>query len=293
MDDVKENVIKLTEEGSKTCIKALNSVVDLREFFLFNPFAISSEFSKSEFFHSNSLLQDIDNRVLSQDGVVSDIFNVNLNQHKNDKKVLSIYNPPFSDGLDYAVNIFNELSKQSEHVAFVAPKSFRKSTVQNRLNLKFTLVSEIELPKKSFTKNGKSFSPNCVFQVWSKNKNKRKVIVQNKLSDMFHFTSKSEADFAIRRVGGVAGRVLLQFGAYSKESNYFIKVKNKKNLNQVISIFEKLYKELKNIASDCASVPSINKSELISAFNNYVAEEKPYSKNQSHGIEFESQVYQA
>lgn len=51
--------------------------------------------------------------------------------------VLVIGNPPFGEQSTLAIKFFNHAAEFASTIAFILPKSFRKVSVQNKLNLSF------------------------------------------------------------------------------------------------------------------------------------------------------------
>ena len=80
------------------------------------------------------------------------------------------------------------------------------------------------------------------------------------MGDDFIFVDKSEADFAIQRVGVAAGKVKVDFEKYAVASHYFIKANEK-----VRKVFEKI--NWSSVKGNTAGNPSISKSELINLYN--------------------------
>lgn len=120
--------------------------------------------------------------------------------------ILVIGNPLFGEQSTLAVQFFNHVAKFADTIAFILPKSFRKISIQNKLNLFFWLVKEIEVPKNSFLLQEQEYDAPCVFQVWKKKEKQREKIVFPKESKYFSFVrEKDKADFRVQRVGGNAG----------------------------------------------------------------------------------------
>lgn len=145
-----------------------------------------------------------------------------FNEYKN---ILVIGNPPFGQQNTLAIRFFNESAKFANTIAFILPLSFKKDSVQNQLNLNFTLIKEMILDKNSFILNQKDYSVPCVFQVWQKQENKRSKKKLKTTTSLFDFTTKDNADFRIQRVGGNAGKASFDLDR-SSQSNYFIKNKS-------------------------------------------------------------------
>ena len=82
---------------------------------------------------------------------------------------ITIGNPPFGGhSTSLAVNFFNKCAIVSDYIAFIVPKSFRKQSIQNRLDLNFHLIHDEECPKDSFTFKGENWDVSTCIQVWEK-----------------------------------------------------------------------------------------------------------------------------
>lgn len=175
-------------------------------------------------------------------------------------KTLVIGNPPFGEQGNLAIKFFNHSATFATTIGFILPRSFKKISVQNRLNLFFHLKEEIELEDNNFLLEGKEYNVPCVFQIWEKSENKREVIEFPKISKILQFVkTKEEADFRIQRVGGNAGKAFLnKDGALS--SNYYVK-----NISELTNeeLIEKI-NSLKYISvEDTVGPKSLPKGELI------------------------------
>lgn len=139
-----------------------------------------------------------------------------------DLSILVVGNPPFGEQSSLAIRFFNHAATFSNTIAFVLPKSFRKYSIQNRLDLNFWLEKEIEMSENSFLLEGEDYNVPCVFQIWKRKEEKREKVELPKESKYFSFVkTREEADFRIQRVGGNAGKAYLdKNGAIS--SNYYL-----------------------------------------------------------------------
>ena len=83
------------------------------------------------------------------------------------KPTLFLGNPPFGHVGHKAVRFFNHSANcGAEIIAFVLPRSFRKQSVQNRLNRNFHLCIDHEMPKNAFLLRGEQHHVPTVFQIW-------------------------------------------------------------------------------------------------------------------------------
>lgn len=180
-------------------------------------------------------------------------------QFKRYNNILVIGNPPFGQQNTLAVKFFNESSKIANVIAFILPLSFKKHSIQNRLNLNFHLIKEKILDKKSFTLDGKDYSVPCIFQVWEKKDIKRKPYQNKTTTELFDFVDKNNADFRIQRVGGNAGKASFDLN-FSIQSNYFIKNKTCYSNEKLIDIINQtIFPELEYTVGP----KSLSKTELI------------------------------
>ena len=152
----------------------------------------------------------------------------------------------------------------TEIIAFILPKTFRKYSVQNRLNSNFTLLKDFELPKNSFLLNGAEYDVPCIFQIWQKLEIPR-YTHKVRLSHYVQFVQKADAEFAIRRVGGRAGKVL-DGTDHNPNSTYFCKECKK----GVKDILEKI--DFTEVVNSTAGARSLSKIEIQIALEKYFRE---------------------
>ena len=154
-----------------------------------------------------------------QDIIKQDFFDYEPNPiHKN---ILVIGNPPFGRISSLAIKFFNHSAKWANTIAFIIPRTFRKISVQNRLNNMFHLVYDEELPH-----NPCCFYPvmsvKCCFQIWEKKDIEREFIDLPTTHADWEFlklgkrdengqpTPPLNADFALRAYGGNIGVIKIE-----------------------------------------------------------------------------------
>lgn len=183
---------------------------------------------------------------------------------KNKNMVVSVGNPPFGQNSSLALQFINKCMSFSDAVGFVLPKTFKKLSMMNKVNRNFVLKHQFDLPKYSFEFEGVLTDVPCVFQIWIKSGVPRELPKPGDISHPdFIFCEKDKADFALRRVGRVAGRVLENFENYSKSSNFFIKSVIPKS--ELISMFKSI--DWSDVMYNTAGNPSISKREIIAAYS--------------------------
>lgn len=181
-------------------------------------------------------------------------------------KVVAIGNPPFGRISSLAVKFFNKSSELADVIAFIVPRTFKKQSIKRRLNLYFHLIYEFDLPKKSFIFKEEEHDVPCTFQIWEKRKEKRDNSFEYE-SPYFSFVSPENADFAMRRVGGKTGQIILNHHSVSRSSHYFIKAKkiSVERLTKILSILD-----FSKYINSTAGVRSLSKSEIFFEFSEYI-----------------------
>jgi hypothetical protein len=180
-------------------------------------------------------------------------------------KILVIGNPPFGQQNTLAIAFINHAAKFADRVAFILPISFKKESIQNRIDKHMHLTYEEELPSDSFTLKDLEYNVRCVFQIWDKKTTVRTVINKGnmKSNNLFTFVKKNETpDATIQRVGGNAGRASLDWVNKSEASNYFIKFNKSLTLKQITSNINKLNKMTYPSRDHAVGPRSISKIEL-------------------------------
>ena len=195
--------------------------------------------------------------------VRSDFFDVTADQVCGSfDEVCVIGNPPFGKNSSLAVRFFNHCAMLAGTICFVVPKTFKKQSIHNRLNLNFHLKKSIDLPKDSFLFNGEPYDVPCVFQIWQWKPNKRRKVKSKNECALFRFVKKEQADFAVRRAGGRAGTAFIDVNVCSEQSNHFCKAINK-SAEEVVKLINSI--NFSVIANSTAGVRSVSKGELIRA----------------------------
>lgn len=207
-----------------------------------------------------------------------DIITKDFFEYTNDNKtqnILVIGNPPFGRVSSLAIKFFNHASTFCNVIAFILPRTFRKISVQNKLNKYFHLVYDEEIPI-----NPCGFSPpmmvKCCFQIWEKKSYERNIIILQTIHKDWNFlqfgsidehgqpTPPINADFAIRAYGGNCGEIIIEnLHTLRPKSWHWIKSNIDKQI--LVERFSKLdYSNCKNTARQ----NSIGKGELVELYVN-------------------------
>lgn len=175
-------------------------------------------------------------------------------------KVLVIGNPPFGNQSSLIFKFFEVSARYASSIAFVLPKSFRKTSFQDRLPLEFHMVQEIDLPEYSFVLDGRDYDVPCIFQVWEKRVELRKKSVRQ-ISKGFTFVKRGDSpDLCIRRVGVNAGRLFMDCER-SEASHLFIRTDD-------VTGFVNKWDGIEWVHENTAGCRSISKQEIIRRMEN-------------------------
>ena len=191
-----------------------------------------------------------------------DFLKINF-ENKKYNRVHIIGNPPFGRQSSLAIKFIKKSSEFCDTISFILPKSFKKDSLRKHFPLNFHLIFEKDLPKNSFSINGKEHDVPCVYQIWIKKINNRE-IKKKEIPKSYKFVKKTEPhDISFRRVGVNAGKIDKITTEKSIQSHYFIKFDKE--------ISDKLIDKLSDILFSCkentAGPRSISKQELIKEFN--------------------------
>jgi hypothetical protein len=171
-----------------------------------------------------------------------------------------IGNVPFGKNASMAVRFFNHAARYAQVIAFIMPKSMKKSTMAGKLDRNFRLVAEYEVPSGAFTFEGKRCTVPTVFQLWERGVEQRALDQGLTQHADFEFTTPDKADFAIQRVGANAGTVHYNF-EMSPSSHYFVR-------GPVEHIMRKL--NFRAVACNTAGNPSLAKREIVRLYMEYL-----------------------
>jgi hypothetical protein len=201
------------EEVSKECYDIFKKNIDINEYdIILEPSAGTGSFYK---------LLDINKREgIDLEPKYDGIIKMNFFDYvpKKDKKYIVIGNPPFGRVSSLAIKFFNKATNFADVIAFIIPRTFKRVSVQNKLDLNFELIYNMDLPLKPCC-----FSPEmeakCCFQIWKKTNIKRNIIKFDKTHQDFNFlklgpldennqpTPPHGADFVIKAYGSNCGEI--------------------------------------------------------------------------------------
>jgi predicted RNA methylase len=175
------------------------------------------------------------------DGIIEqDYLKLDISDFK-DKKVLVLGNPPFGRNSSLAKKFIKKSCKFADTIAFILSASFKKESMNKSFDLNFHCIQEFDIEPNAFIVGDKEHNVDCVFQVWKKEKTKRKLKPRKYISDKFKYVKKKSknADFVFRRVGVKAGTASRDFDS-SPQSNHFIKLNKSVSKTDIDNIIEQI-----------------------------------------------------
>lgn len=212
-----------------------------------------------------------------QDIIKQDFFDYNPPAININKNILVIGNPPFGKVSSLAIKFFNHSAKWANVIAFIIPRTFRKISIQNRLDNKFHLVYDEEIPN-----NPCCFSPiisvKCCFQIWEKKELERSFIDLPKKHDDWEFlklgkrdasgqpTPPLDADFAMRAYGGNIGELKTEgLNELRPKSWHWFKTNIDKN-----TLINRLSQLDYSNSLNTARQNSMGRAELVNIYSDYL-----------------------
>lgn len=135
-----------------------------------------------------------------------------------------IGNPPFGKNACTAVRFFNHAAERADVIAFIVPRTFRKPSLENRLDPMFHLAENRDVDDFAFILDGRAHDVPCAWQIWTKKPVRREIRIPPPVDHLIAYTNPAHACFAMRRVGFYAGRVFTtDFRDLRLTTHYFIK----------------------------------------------------------------------
>jgi hypothetical protein len=183
---------------------------------------------------------------------------------------VTIGNPPFGKNASLAVRFFNHSAQVSAVIAMILPRTFRKSSLQNRLDRHFELAAEYEVAADAFIYEGQPYDVPCVFQIWQRCAKLRAKTVEQRSSRWFSFTSLTKANCIVQRIGANAGMLKSPQSDPSRNSHYFLDASS-----EVKQILGEMWEmgAYDGIKYNTAGNPSIAKTELVRLLDGVMAQD--------------------
>ncbi len=174
--------------------------------------------------------------------------------------IVVVGNPPFGKNAGTAVRFFNRAASRADEIAFIVPRTFRKISVQRRLHSSFHLSEDGDVERFAFLRSGNPHDVPCAWQIWTRQSMKRLVPHPPSVDHLIDYTTPWFADFAMRRVGFYAGRVVTgNLMSLSQTTHYFMR----EMADGVIDTLRRI--NWTEVSAQTVGVRSLSKTEI--AFN--------------------------
>lgn len=183
-----------------------------------------------------------------------------LDQQLFQKNLITISNPPFGRNNALSVPFFNHAAIVSDAICFIVPRSWRKWSVTNRLDLRFELVFDKDLDIDYVDSTGELISDKSrlatCFQIWRRTPASR---VPVKIKDMgvIKKVTPERADVSLTIFGYGCGNLKQEFERVPNTTQLFLKLNHPKALSALQSVdFSKFYKS--TAYTEALSIQEIN-----------------------------------
>jgi len=183
-----------------------------------------------------------------------------LEQEIKESNLITISNPPFGRNNSLSIPFFNHAAKVSDAICFIVPRSWRKWSVTNRLDLGFELALDLDIEIDYVDADGtplsnKNHLATC-FQIWKK-ANVSRSLVRVTDKGIIEKVSPEQADVSLTIFGYGCGKVKTQFEPVANTTQMFLKLKHPQALAALESVdYSKFFKN--TAYTEALSLPEIN-----------------------------------
>jgi hypothetical protein len=183
-----------------------------------------------------------------------------LDQELTEQNLITISNPPFGRNNSLSIPFFNHAASVSDAICFIVPRSWRKWSVTNRLDLNFELVSDQDIDIDYIDSDGELISDKSrlatCFQIWKRSEKTR---VPVKVTDMgvIQKVSPELADVSMTIFGYGCGSIKEEFERVPNTTQLFLKLNHPQALSALRSVnFSKFFKN--TAYTEALSIQEIN-----------------------------------
>jgi len=196
---------------------------------------------------------------LTEDFLTENLSEMNLEQS------ITLTNPPFGRANSLAIPFFNKCAEVSDYIGFIVPKSWRKWSVINKLNMSFHCIYDEELQVNYDYPNADVKSKNklaTVFQIWERRLTQREFI---KIEDRGYIqkVKPDEADVSLTVFGRGCGKVKTDFPKIPNTTQMFLKIKQSDVLTALQSV------DFSRFFNNVAFVEALSIMEINYLLNEY------------------------
>lgn len=170
-----------------------------------------------------------------------------LEQEISLANAITVTNPPFGRNNSLSIPFFNHAAKYSEYIVFIVPRSWRKWSVQNKLDRRFFLIRDEDLEIGYEDVNGINGYKNnhlrtCI-QYWKKSDEKLRPIYEVKDMGIVSKCSFQDADVSLTIFGYGCGTVKTEFPRKPNTTQMFLKLHHPQALDALQSVdFSKFFR---------------------------------------------------
>lgn len=197
---------------------------------------------------------------------LADFLELDLSRFK-DRKVIVFGNPPFGRNNSLSIKFFNHAAEIAEYIAFIVPRSWRKWSVQDRLDMRFSLVFDYDLHRNYVTDEGVEITGNGLrtcFQVWKRSATLRTPVEVEDRGFIIK-CSPEEADASITVFGRGCGTVKTDFPRVPNTTQMFVKAED--YVIKALSVIN-----LSEYYNRTAYIEALSIKEIMQALNDYFDE---------------------
>lgn len=174
-----------------------------------------------------------------------------------------------------AIQFLNHSATFADTLAFILPVSFRKWSVQSRVNTSLSLLSNTLLPNYSFILDGLPYDVRCCFQIWSRTgDNNMRLTASPAISHpdftMWQYNNTTSAlnvfnnafDFAVPRQGYVdyTRRETSQGKREHSTQWMLFKANSSEALERLLNL------DFQELAMKNTSTPGFGKADVVAAY---------------------------
>lgn len=192
---------------------------------------------------------------------------------------IAVSNPPFGRNNALSVPFFNHCAKFCDVIAFIVPRSWRKWSVQNRLDMAFHLRSDTDLDVNFVNVRGEDvYERNnlrtCI-QIWKREGHRREPVEVPDM-EIVKKTDPVDADVALTIFGYSCGAVDTDFPPEKKTTQMYLSLEHPKALEALNEVdFSRFFNKV-------AYTEALSFQEINYLLNEYI-----------FGDPFASDVYEA
>jgi predicted RNA methylase len=169
-----------------------------------------------------------------------------LEQEIAERNLITISNPPFGRNNSLSIPFFNHAAAVSEAICFIVPRSWRKWSVTNRLDLGFELALDLDIEIDYVDAEGSPLSSKnhlaTCFQIWKKTSSPRQIV---RVTDkgIIEKVSPELADVSLTIFGYGCGKVKTDFERVANTTQMFLKLNHPQALSALESVdYSKFFK---------------------------------------------------